>query len=94
MATTTSRRRRRLLAAHVVLPPQLADNERRVRFEREVQHTAQLAHHNTVAVYDYGTSPDGAFYYAMEFVDGITLFQMVELTGPVAPQWRQHRYRR
>ena len=66
-----------------LLPPQLADNERRVRFEREVQHTAQLAHHNTVAIYDYGTSPDGAFYYAMEFVDGITLFEMVERTGPV-----------
>lgn len=66
-----------------LLPSGLADTERKIRFEREVQMTSRLSHHNTVAIYDYGTTPDGHFYYAMEYVDGVTLHQMVEQTGPV-----------
>jgi hypothetical protein len=73
-----------------LLPSDEADNERRVRFEREVQMTARLAHHNTVAIYDYGTSPEGAFYYAMEFVDGITVHDMVADSGPLPPARAVH----
>ncbi len=52
------------------------------RFEREVQITCQLNHPNTVAIYDYGRTPEGVFYYAMEFLDGINLQAMVEQYGP------------
>jgi len=52
------------------------------RFEREVQVTSSLTHPNTIEIYDYGTTPDGTFYYAMELLRGITLGQLVELDGP------------
>jgi len=47
------------------------------RFEREVQHMSHLTHWNTVAVYDYGRNPEGLFYYAMEYLDGINLENLV-----------------
>jgi serine/threonine protein kinase len=52
------------------------------RFEHEVQITCKLNHPNTVAIYDYGRTPEGVFYYAMEFLDGIDLQMLVDKYGP------------
>jgi eukaryotic-like serine/threonine-protein kinase len=65
-----------------LLPPDRAGQASLVRFEREVQMTAQLSHPNTVAVYDYGRTPDGVFYYAMEYLNGINLEELVREFGP------------
>jgi serine/threonine-protein kinase len=68
-----------------LLPPDKAGPENLARFEREVQLTATLTHPNTITIYDYGRTPGGVLYYAMELVSGPTLQQVVELDGPQPP---------
>lgn len=68
-----------------LLLPEKAGAANLLRFEREVQMTAQLSHPNTVRIYDYGRTPEGTFYYAMELLDGATLQQLVDASGPQPP---------
>ena len=51
------------------------------RFEREVQMTSRLTHPSTIQIYDYGRAEDGTFYYAMEFLEGVTLEELVLRDG-------------
>jgi hypothetical protein len=64
-----------------LLPPEKAGEEAVARFEREVQLTAQLTHPNTVTVFDYGRTPEGVFYYAMELLEGASLEEIVAHDG-------------
>lgn len=55
------------------------------RFEQEVRQLSRLCHPNTVAIFDYGRRPDDVFFYAMEYLEGINLKQLVDRAGPQAP---------
>ena len=72
---------RRETAVKLLLPDR-ADPETIHRFEREVRLTCQLTHPNTIQVYDYGHTPDGIFYYAMEYLRGLNLHDLVVRFGP------------
>jgi len=64
-----------------VLLPEMTDERYLARFEREVRMTARLSHPNTITVYDFGRTPEGRFYYAMELLDGADLSEVVSIDG-------------
>jgi serine/threonine-protein kinase len=76
---------RRPCAVKLIRPAGLHGEKQAARFEREVQATAALTHPNTVEIYDYGRAEDGTFYYAMEYLPGLNLDQLVERHGPLPP---------
>ncbi len=68
-----------------LLRPDITGVETIQRFEREVRETSVLSHPNTVRIYDFGHTPDGLFYYAMELLDGRDLADCVKAHGPMPP---------
>jgi eukaryotic-like serine/threonine-protein kinase len=60
-----------------------------LRFRREAQNAAALNHPSIVAVYDTGEAetPSGPLpYIVMEYVDGVTLRDIVHTDGPLPPR--------
>src|SRR5262245_58365937 len=73
-------------AAIKLLRRDLAGKQDLARFEREAQLTSRLTHPNTIVIYDYGHTPDGLCFYAMEYVPGLNLADLVRLYGPQPPE--------
>jgi hypothetical protein len=84
---------RRLVAVKLIHPQTLSSRgalEARKQFEREAHATSTLRSPHTVALFDYGATPDGNVYYAMELLDGISLAALVNEFGPVSPERAVH----
>jgi serine/threonine-protein kinase len=76
---------KRPCAIKVIRPEKAGDPRALARFEREVRATAVLSHWNTVEIFDYGNTDDGTFYYAMEYLPGMNVGELVERYGPLPP---------
>lgn len=74
---------KRPCALKLIRPDAGAEPVALARFEREVQSSARLAHHNTIEIYDYGHTEDGTFYYVMEYLKGLSLGDLVKQAGPL-----------
>ncbi|HEY0706642.1 MAG TPA: protein kinase, partial [Polyangia bacterium] len=51
------------------------------RFRLEAQAASQIRHPNIADVTDCGSTPDGRFFFVMEFIDGIDVSQLVRREG-------------
>jgi serine/threonine-protein kinase len=76
---------KRPCALKLIKPESGSDPIALARFEREVQSAARLAHPNTIEIYDYGHTEDGTFYYVMEYLQGLSLSDLVRRAGPLPP---------
>jgi eukaryotic-like serine/threonine-protein kinase len=51
------------------------------RFNREAANASKMSHPNIAAIYDFGETPEGLIYLAMEFVEGESLTKLCEALG-------------
>src|ERR1051325_10002783 len=74
----------RLVALKILAREREKDAAFARRFAVEAETLARLSHPNIVTVHDFGQT-DGLFYLVMEFVDGVSLRQLLQ-TGRVSPR--------
>lgn len=77
---------KRRCAIKLINAEKAGDEAAIARFKSEVQAAAGLTHPNTIEIYDYGITNDGTFYYAMEYLPGLNLQELVERYGPMPPE--------
>jgi serine/threonine-protein kinase len=67
------------IVAVKILPRRLGENKEFVeRFYKEGKAAARLAHNNIVQAIDVGSTPEGFHYFAMEYVEGKTLYDIMQ----------------
>jgi hypothetical protein len=66
------------------------DPEFHKRFFLEASMTSKLRHPNTVTIFDYGSTEDGTYYMAMEYLEGYTLHRAIRQVGHLAEERTAH----
>ncbi|NUQ12712.1 MAG: serine/threonine protein kinase, partial [Gemmatimonadaceae bacterium] len=75
----------RRCALKMLRPDAVADPDALARFHREARAASRISHPNVVGVFDFGQAEDGSAYLAMEYVDGVTLAEVLR-AGPLPPR--------
>jgi serine/threonine-protein kinase len=68
-------------AIKVMNPAMVHDPDAVARFNREASNASRITHPNVCAIYDFGETPDGLIYLAMEFIEGEPLTDLLEREG-------------
>ena len=55
------------------------------RFNREAANASRIDHPNVAGIYDFGETPDGLVYLAMQYIEGETLTDIVLAHGALPP---------
>jgi eukaryotic-like serine/threonine-protein kinase len=73
-------------ALKVMNPSMVHDADAISRFNREAKNASRINHTNVAAIYDFGETPDGMVFLAMEFVEGEALTKLIERLGALPPK--------
>ncbi len=71
----------RVVALKILLRDQRGDPISVERFRHEAYLASRLKHPNAIVIHDFGQTPDGLLYIAMEFLGGETLKQRLRRVG-------------
>jgi len=75
------------IVAIKMLSQQLAKDPNWVaRFNREAKACSRLQHPNTIRMFDFGQTREGALFMAMEFLKGRSLREVIADESPLAPE--------
>jgi serine/threonine protein kinase len=75
----------RAVAIKVLQPSLAADEVARKRFQREGRSSARIQHRNVAGVHRVGALSDGVPFLVMEYIEGHTLAEELEMAGPMDP---------
>jgi serine/threonine-protein kinase len=76
----------RLSAVKVMSRRIVTDADAISRFNREAANASRISHPNVAAVYDFGETPEGLIYLAMEYVDGEPLTEVLAREHALPPE--------
>ncbi len=74
----------RTVAVKIIHPHLVGEENAAARFITEARAASRLNHPNSVAVIDFGKTPDGQLYLVMEFLRGRDLARIAYEEGPLA----------
>lgn len=79
-------RKREKVALKVLLPQHLDKEEFGSRFQNEISVLRAMQHPGISQIYNDGRTETGEYYYTMEYVDGVSLEDVLDAEGHLGPQ--------
>lgn len=73
----------RIVAIKMLQSNLVSDSMSVKRFQQEAKAASRLKHPNVITLYDFGVSPTGQPYLVMDFLDGISLSDVIKKDGQV-----------
>jgi tRNA A-37 threonylcarbamoyl transferase component Bud32 len=73
----------KIVAMKIMRADLATDHEATSRFVTEARAASAVGSAHIVNVTDFGVVPDGSTYFVMEYLEGVTLAQVLEKTGPL-----------
>jgi len=71
----------RRCAVKIMSPAMMKDPDAISRFNREAANASRIGHPNVCAIYDFGETPEGLIYLAMEYIEGKSLNTILDEAG-------------